>query len=545
MSENKHVAYFSMEIGLESNIKTYAGGLGILAGDTLKSAGEMGVNVVGISLLYKHGYFKQTLDKETGDQSEATDDWDPNQFLKLNPISLQLELFGSDVNVQIWQYQLENSNKVLFIDTNLDSNPDQIKAITNNLYEADNLIRLQQEMLLGIGGVMILEKLGYNINKYHLNESHAAFGVFPLLEKYSQDAVKDMVVFTTHTPVLHGHRGYKMDILKEYLPQKYLQFIPKEIIKDGSVLLTDICLAYSGFNNGVSKKHAQVSKLLFPDSDFEAITNGIHATTWASDSIQKLFDKYLPNWRQDPFELRNALKIPSIEILHAHSENKQLLFDYIYEKTAKSFDKEVLTIGFGRRADSYKRNNLVFQDIERLKQIADKYDGIQFVFAGKSYPNVEAGEKMIRDIYSHSLNSTESYNVVYLEDYDMDIAKLMISGCDIWLNTPKKTMEASGTSGMKAALNGVPSLSVLDGWWVEGCVEDVTGWSIGGICEDPEDQMCELSNIYDTLEDKILPLYKINKLEWVKIMQQSIAINGSYFHTHRMLSEYISKAYFK
>jgi glycogen phosphorylase len=543
MAQKQHIAYFSMEIGLDSRIKTYAGGLGILAGDTLKSADDMGINVVGVSLLYKYGYFKQTLDKETGTQNEEADIWEPNQLLQTNYDTIQLDLFDTQVNIKVWEYRLNNGNKVLFLDTDLEQNSTEIRAITNNLYEADDLIRLKQEILLGLGGVLLLDKLGYDIRKYHLNESHAGFGVLPLLDKYDLERVKEMIVFTTHTPVLHGHRGYTIQTLQSYLPARYLDFIPTEIISNDYVLLTDICLYYSGFNNGVSKKHAQVSKVLFPNSKFAAITNGIHTYSWTSQSIQKLFDKYLTGWRSDPFELRHAQKIPTIEILHAHLENKLALLDYISQTTNKSFDKNILTIGFGRRADSYKRNNLVFQDIQRLRQIASKYDGIQFVFAGKSYPDIEENEQMIREIYSHSLNLNEAFRVVYLENYDMEIAKLMVSGCDVWLNTPKKTMEASGTSGMKAAVNGVPSLSVLDGWWEEGCIEGVTGWSIGSVCQDGQDPNCELTDIYDTLEYKILPLYTLDRLEWVKIMQQSMAINGGYFHTHRMLQEYITKAY--
>jgi len=541
-------AYFSLEISIKPEIKSYAGGLGILAGDTLKSAADMDTNMAGITLLYKNGYFKQKLDPHTGEQLEEPDTWDYENILTLLEPTFEMIIAGNKVEGRIWKYDLIGLNghrvPVYFLDVDLPQNDQEDRYANTNLYSGYEHTRIRQEMILGIGGVKALEALGYNVNKYHLNESHAAFAAFELKDKNGGVDVSDKIVFTTHTPVLHGHRGYNAPTYYHYLDQKYHQYLNTNLAgENGKILLTDICFENTCYTNAVAKKHREVSQGMFPGREIDFITNGIHHLTWVSPNMAGLFDTYLPIWKREPEVFRNAYLIPDQEIMMAHKNDKKALVEYVNSTTGNDFKEDVFTIGFARRSDAYKRPDLILRDIERLRGIAEKYDGLQIVFAGKAFFNVAQMEGIIEKIYQVAQAEKGKLKVAYLENYDMNVSRLMLAGSEIWLNNPLRPLEASGTSGMKAALNGNPNFSVVDGWWVEGLVEGVTGWAIGDENSD-YDENYEAEQIYTKLENTILPAFK-NQAEWVKIQKNAISMNASYFNTHRMLKEYIAKAYIK
>lgn len=546
---NEVIAYFSMEIGLQNDMKTYAGGLGILAGDTLKSASDKRVPMVGITILYKNGYFRQDLDPQSGEQLEFADTWNYSNYLTDTGHKISFEVLGKIVHAKIWEYKQVGLDghvvPIYFLDTDIDENEQDFRFISSNLYTPYDQTRILQEIMLGAGGVLALKELGYSVKKYHLNESHAAFAVFPLMEEFdSEEKVRSKIVFTTHTPVRHGHRGYTLDIYERHLNNNWKKYLNRDLVSsDGKLLLTDICLSMSSFNNGVARKHMHVSKEMFPSYEIDYITNGIHHLSWISDSMASVFDRYLVDWKAKPSELRNVPKIPDNEIYEAHKENKRKLLNLIKERTGKELHESYLTIGFARRVDAYKRSDFILRDIERLKYIAESYSGLQLIFSGKSFPDNQQTEELIKNIVKYSKEDFKKLQIVYLEDYSMDISRLMVSGCDVWLNNPIRPLEASGTSGMKASLNGVLNFSVVDGWWVEGHLEDITGWSIGDEFGYMDNQEYELDQLYTKLEKVILSKYYYDSKSWITMQKNAIALNASHFNTHRMLDEYISKAY--
>ena len=399
-------------------------------------------------------------------------------------------------------------------------------------------------MLLGIGGIKALEELKIKPTKYHLNESHAAFGVLELLKKYGKNT-KQKLVFTTHTPAEHGHKKMSLDSLKYYLGD-YFRYINKDLFIDNVLNLTTFCLDNAGYSNAVAQRHSEISGKMFSSYKIDYVTNGINSNYWVSNENKKIFNTYIKDWQNRPDALRNSHLIPDRDLIKSHSISKQNLIDYVKKHTHHELRKDVFTIGFARRVDGYKRSNLIFKDIDRLRYIAKRHGGLQLIFSGKAYFNYGPAEEVIKNIYALSKEDFKYLKVVYLEDYSIEISKLMTAGVDCWLNNPIKPLEASGTSGMKAALNGVPNFSTIDGWWVEGCIEGVTGWSIG---EDynvnsQTDEQYELDNMYHKLDSEILKIYQTNLSKWLKIKKNAIALNANYFNTHRMMSEYINKAYF-
>jgi starch phosphorylase len=322
----------------------------------------------------------------------------------------------------------------------------------------------------------------------------------------------------------------------------------KEVFCCGDVLnMTYLALNLSHYVNGVAKRHGEISRLMFGGYHIDAITNGVHAATWTSQPFSGLFDRYIPGWKQDNFSLRYALSIPGNEIWRAHMEAKNSLIGLVNRETNVSLDTNILTLGFARRATTYKRGALLFSDLNRLKEIASKFGPFQIVYSGKAHPQDRAGKEEIKRIFEASQSLRDAIKVVYLENYDLELGKILTSGVDVWLNTPQPPLEASGTSGMKAALNGVPSLSVLDGWWIEGCIEGVTGWSISpakGGAETFEDHSKDALSLYDKLEKVVLPLFYCDRNAFIEVMRHAIALNGSFFNTHRMLQQYVLKAYF-
>lgn len=549
------IAYFSMEIGIDSQIPTYGGGLGILAGDTLKSCADMRVPVVGVTLLYRMGYFYQKID-DLGNQQELPIAWNPQDHLRRLDVTVEVGIEGRNVRIGAWRYDIEGVTgfkvPILFLDANIEGNQASDKILADYLYGGDPRHRLSQEIILGIGGVRILRKLGYkNVQRYHMNEGHAALLVLELLREsetkdktdWDFESVRHSCIFTTHTPVPAGHDQFDYQLVKSVMGEPLPLGVIQMLAGADALNMTLLALNMSHYVNGVAKRHAEISKEMFPTYTIDSITNGVHSWTWTSDSFRALFEKHIPGWRADPLSLRYSLSIPKDEIWNAHTESKRRLIDHINEMTNAGLDYETLTIGFARRATPYKRADLLFTDLEKLRQIAKNAGKLQFVFAGKAHPKDNPGKDLIRKIIAASRQLGADVPVIYLPNYDMDMARMLVAGADLWLNTPRKPMEASGTSGMKAAHNGVPSFSVLDGWWLEGHIEGITGWSIGSTAPFSNEDNAEAAELYDKLEKVILPLYYNNRDKWIDIMRHSIAVNASFFNTHRMVQQYVINAY--
>lgn len=553
--QKKRIAYFSMEIGIDSKIPTYSGGLGILAGDTIKSCADLNVPLVAVTLLYRKGYFYQKLDDQ-GQQQELPCEWNPKDLLTLLPKKVSVTVENRPVFIQAWQYRATGVTgycvPVIFLDTDIAQNSDYDRSLTDYLYGGDEKYRLAQEIILGIGGVRILKELGYHrISRYHMNEGHASLLTLELLNERKRnhepiwdiDRVKRMCVFTTHTPVPAGHDQFSYDLVRQVLGESMPIDFLKNIGGEDRLNMTFLALNLSHYVNGVAKEHGKVSREMFPGYRIDSITNGTHTTTWVCESFKRLYDKYIHGWMNDPFSLRYALSIPKEEIWNAHQEAKKKLLDYVNEKMNAGMDYGTLTIGFARRATAYKRADLVFFDTNRLVNISQNVGKIQLIFAGRAHPKDWPGKELIKRIVSVSKELKDSIKIVYLENYDMELGKMLVSGVDLWLNTPRKPREASGTSGMKAAHNGIPSLSILDGWWIEGCMEGFTGWSIGSASDIESVDERNAHSLYEKLQKVIIPLFYNNRDNWVDIMRHSIAINASFFNTHRMVQQYVLDAY--
>jgi starch phosphorylase len=551
------VGYFSMEIAIEPSMPTYSGGLGVLAGDTLRSAADMGLPLAAVTLVHRKGYFRQLLDPN-GLQSEESQPWNPEQRLPQEEPRIVVTIEGRPVHVRAWRYEMEgvtgHTIPIYMLDTDLEANDPRDRTLTDSLYGGDTNYRLAQEIVLGIGGFRMLDALGYDVSVYHMNEGHAALLTLALLEKTlgggalssaqesDFDVVRQHCVFTTHTPVPAGHDRFSMEQAQRILGGDATQAVERiGGCHEGMVNMTYIAMRLSRFVNGVAMQHGKVSRAMFPEYDIAAITNGVHAGTWTAPAMQATFDKHLPRWREDNMHLRYAIDIPQEEIAAAHADSKHVLLAEVEKRTGLKLREDIFTIGFARRVATYKRGDLLFTDAERLARIAQSVGSLQILYAGKAHPADEPGKQIIRHIFEEAQQLTSgSLHIIYLADYEWRLGALLTGGVDLWLNNPLRPYEASGTSGMKAALNGVPSLSVLDGWWIEGCIEGVTGWAI----DDHERAEDEAASLYEKLESKILPLYYQNKAGWRKLMQTTIGMNGSFFNTQRMLEQYVSNAYY-
>jgi len=553
------IAYFSMDVAVDSNIPTYSGGLGVLAGDMLRSAADLSLPMVALSLLPHKGYFQQRLDSH-GNQMESPATWSPAKHFQRRQERVTLTIEGRDVQIGAWQYTFAGVTghgvPLIFLDTDLPENDSNDRRITDYLYGGDERYRLSQETILGIGGVQMLRALGYkDVRVFHMNEGHSALATLALLEeqtgnvserRYSEneiESVRRKCVFTTHTPVPAGHDCFSADLVCQVLGGKRAAALSDLQVMNGALNMTELALRFSGYVNGVSMRHGEVSRDMFPNHHIEAITNGVHATTWTAAPMAALFDRRLPRWREDNCFLRYAVGIPLSDIRQAHFQAKQELLRQVRWLTGIQLDENVFTLGFARRATGYKRGDLLFTDIERLKSISQRVGPIQLVYAGKAHPRDDGGKAIIRRIFEAAAALANSVRVVYLENYDMALGKLLCSGVDVWLNTPMRPQEASGTSGMKAALNGVPSFSVLDGWWIEGHIEGATGWSIGDSINADNDSTVEAQSLYRKLEEVILPLYYQEPDKFAQVMRSAIDINGSFFNTQRMLFQYVRNAY--
>lgn len=548
------VAYFSMEIALSSDIPTYAGGLGVLAGDTLRSSADLGLHIVGVTLVSRAGYFHQGIDAN-GKQVEQADYWDPSNQATFLCAKISVQIEKRIVWVGAWLYRVQGLGgfeiPVILLDTDLLENSAEDREVTHFLYGRDATYRFKQEMILGIGGVRMLQALGFEVTKHHMNEGHSALLALELLHrytyhkrdlrpgelKYDLPVVRSKCIFTTHTPVEAGQDKFDYAMVDRVAEGEMDLELIRSLAGKDNLNMTQLALNLSDYVNGVAKCHAEVSQRMFPTYHIHAITNGVHPHTWTSQSFADLYDSVIPAWRHEPEQLVRIDQVSQEAILDAHQTNKQKLINKILLLTGQAFDINLPILGFARRMTAYKRPDLIFSDLAKLREIAKKQP-FQLVMAGKAHPSDEGGKALIESIHHYMHDLVDNIKVVYLTGYDMNMALDFVSGVDVWLNTPLRPFEASGTSGMKAAFNGVPSLSVLDGWWLEGCLEGVTGWSVGG----SQGSDADAQDLYCKLESIVLPLYT-DKDKWATLMKNVIGRNASVFNTHRMVRRYVLEAY--
>jgi len=561
------VAYFSMEIALGDDVPTFSGGLGVLAGDHLRAAADAGIPAVGVTLVYHLGFFRQQID-EAGGQVEHAVHWRPADHLEPLDARVHVVIGGRNVLVGVWRRVVRgeggSSVPVYFLDTRIDENDPTDRAITDQLYAGDPPLRLSQEAVLGLAGPRMLARLGYGeIATYHLNEGHASLVPVALLserlggtvaEASAADiaAVRERCVFTTHTPVPAGHDRFSPEVVAAILGSELAEGLRAiGSLEDGTLNMTVLGMFFSRFINGVAQRHGEVARAMFPRYRIDAITNGVHVPTWVAPSTALLFDRHLPRWREDNAMLRYATGIPLGEVLAAHAEAKEALFDEVTRRRSVRLDPAALTLGVARRATSYKRNDLLLSRPDALRTVADRVGPLQVIYSGKAHPRDRLGKTLIQRVNAAAEELAEDVTVVYLEDYGMSLASLLVAGVDVWVNNPVAPHEASGTSGMKAALNGVPSLSVLDGWWIEGHVEGVTGWAVGAdlgagvdlLIGDPEADATDATELHRVLADVVAPLYYRRPDAFAAVCRFAMALNGSFFTTQRMVREYAARAY--
>ena len=549
--ESPKIAYFSMEVGIRNEIPTYSGGLGVLAGDIIRSSADLRIPLIAVTLVSRRGYVRQKVTEE-GEQLEYPEEWDPSKLLEPLPSTVKVTIGDSDVRVRAWLYEhlspVCGVAQVLFLDTDVDGNAPEDREITHYLYGGDDRYRLKQEIVLGIGGVRMLKALGFDVRKYHMNEGHSSLLTLELLRENGMDSdkVSSQCVFTTHTPVEAAFDKFSYDIVEDLLGREF----PLEVLKryggQDMLNMTSLALNLSKYVNGVTRAHAKYSSALFRGHQIWPITNGVHSYTWTCQWYRELFDKYIPAWANEPELLVRAIEIPAEEVWDAHVKAKMTLLDFVKRTRGVDLDPNALTLGFARRATEYKRATLIFSDLERLREV-NRSGRIQLVFAGKAHPRDESGKRIIREIHGYKAQLKDEVEIAYLENYDLSIAAMFTSGVDVWLNTPVPPFEASGTSGMKAAHNGVINFSVLDGWWIEGCIDGVTGWAIGPspivTLEEGERRRRELSDLYNKLEYVIVPTFYSKRDEWITMMKNSIGKVAYYFNSHRMMRRYITQAY--
>lgn len=555
------IAYFSMEIGLRPDVPTYSGGLGILAGDSIRAAADLGLPLCAVTLLYRKGYFTQKLD-EAGRQSEVPTEWEPEKLLQPMEPRISVPVEGRNVLVRCFCMQVIGVGghrvPVYFLDTDVESNDPSDRAITHSLYGGDAVHRIKQETILGIGGRRMLRAIGHDVTIFHMNEGHASFLTVELLSEYICRAGRDAIdydalsyvrprcVFTTHTPIAAGHDRFAIEEVRRIVGDHPVFHRPDIYGEDGVLNTTRLAMNLSKYSNGVAKKHGEVSRAMFPGYRIDSITNGVHAATWASPAMRQLFDSHIPDWRRSNSELRGALGIAPEKVWAAHVATKRALMDNVHAATGVEMDPEVLTLGFARRVTAYKRTDMLLSDPERLARISKHVGPIQIVYAGKAHPHDGIGKSMIERVFKSIKALRADVRIAFLPNYNMDLGAMLTAGVDVWVNLPEPPLEASGTSGMKAALNGVPSFSTPDGWWLEGMIENVTGWTVGAEARIGEhrDHGADQAIVYDKLENVVVPMYYRDRARFVSMMQHAIALNGSYFTTQRMMRDYALRAYF-
>lgn len=552
------IAYFSMEIALRPEMHTYSGGLGGLAGDTARSAADLDLPVVFVTLVSREGYLRQEIDAE-GRQDDHPDPWDPADWATPLGAMVAIPIEGRHVWIRPWLHVLTcpigHSVPVLLLDTRLDQNAPEDRGITDRLYGGDAELRLKQEIVLGLGGEMLLQALGFGIETYHLNEGHAALLTAARLRRfprtrhlatgdvldYDADRVREACVFTTHTPVEAAHDHFPYDLVERLvdglLPISQLRLHGGE----DRLNMTRLALNLSGFVNGVAVRHAETTRQMFPGYTIRAVTNGVHVPTWTHPAIARLFQRIAPAWGHDPEQLAVADTLPEDAVRAAHDEARADLVAEVRERTGVALQPDLPVIAFARRMTGYKRPDLIFADLDRLRAIHAARP-FQLVIAGKTHPRDEGGKAVIGDIHRVMRDLHGTLPIAFLPGYDMALARIMVGGADIWLNTPLPPMEASGTSGMKAAVNGGLNLSVLDGWWIEAWIEGVTGWAIGADDSRHDD---DAQDLYEKLEHVVLPLWYDDPARWTWMMKQSISKIAPRFNSQRMMRRYASEAYLR
>lgn len=547
------VAYFTMEIGLSRDIPTFAGGLGVLAADIMRSVADLSVSGACMTMRWQHGYLQQKINAD-GTQAYSQTEWEPEKFLKRLPNKITVHLENHDVQVGVWVLELKGRSghivPVYFLDTDLPENSDADRGITSQLYGGDGFMRLRQEAVLGIGGVRMLRSLGYtDIGTFHMNEGHAAFLTLELLKErgFTDDNVRRSCAFTTHTPVKAGHDVFGYDMAYAVMGDN-LPWHIRKLAGDDALSMTKLAMTLSRYTCGVSRVHGMVSRAMFPGAEIDHITNGIHAEHWASDEMCQLFDIYSAGWRDDPKILADTCRlIPDQDLWDAHRAAKRRLIKEVNKHTDTPFDENTLTIAGARRVVAYKRPELLYTNLARLAEVSG--GKLQIIHAGNAHPSDQFGQDVIRRMIERSRQLKDKVKIVYLPNYNPDLARLMVSGADVWLNTPTRLHEASGTSGMKACANGTLNLSTLDGWWIEGYeIDPQSGWRIGPLAQalDADDtRQIDAEDLYTQLQYQVIPeYYHADHVRWIRRMKRSISLTG-YFNTHRAVKEYLEKAWKK
>ncbi|MSO70534.1 MAG: alpha-glucan family phosphorylase [Alphaproteobacteria bacterium] len=553
-----HIAYLSMEIALRPEMHTYSGGLGILAGDTVRSTADLELPIVFVTLVCRQGYLRQEIDPQ-GKQINHPDPWHPEQWASPLGAKIVVEIGGREVWIRPWLH-VQSSPRgyrvpIILLDTDLEENAPEDRRITDQLYGGDEEYRLKQEIVLGIGAVRVLHTLGFDIRTYHLNEGHAALLTVELLRMfriasgnghegpttYDIARVRDMCNFTTHTPVEAGHDRFEYALARRLLGDLFDVEMLKTFAGVGALNMTRLALSLCGYVNGVAQRHAETTTRMFPGYRVHAVVNGVHTRTWTSPYFAQLFDAHFPGWSHEPEILVRADQLPEDAVWDAHQKSKQDLIGKIRWLSSKQFDPEIPIIAFARRMTGYKRPELLFSEIERLLAI-HRERPLQIVMAGKAHPKDGAGQAMIERLHGIIRDLDGKLPIVFLPGYDMALAKVIVGGADIWLNTPLPPLEASGTSGMKAALNGVLNLSVLDGWWVEACINGANGWAIG---KDAPGGDGHADALYTLLEREVLPCYYSDRKRWNWMMRQAISKIAFYFNSQRMMRRYATEAYLR
>jgi starch phosphorylase len=554
-----HIAYFSMEIALRPEMHTYGGGLGVLAGDTARSCADLEMPVVFVTLLSRAGYLRQEIDAD-GRQIDGPDPWQPEQWAEPLGAKVAVRIEGREVWVRPWLYPLTGGTgsvvPVLLLDTDLDENAAPDRRLTDRLYGGDDAYRLKQEIVLGIGGFLLLRALGFEIHTHHLNEGHSALLTLELLRRhrlmpemvrpgdcaYDTQEVRERCVFTTHTPVDSGHDRFPYSLVERVLDDVIELDQLKILAGQDCLNMTRLALNLSGYVNGVAERHAETAHRMFPSFRVRAITNGVHPPTWTCPSFARLYQANFPHWQHEPEVLVRADQLPDDPVWEAHATAKRELVRRVEEICGIGLDPALPLLGFARRMTGYKRPELLFADLERLRQIARAWP-FQVVMAGKAHPRDGEGKALIERLHADIRQLAGTIPAAFLPNYDMALARYLVSGVDVWLNTPLPPLEASGTSGMKAAFNGVLNFSVLDGWWLEAWIEGRTGWAIGDGRFGGHEQ--DALDLYDKLEHVILPRYHGNRGCWIWMMKEAISKIAYYFNSQRMMRRYASEAYIR
>lgn len=542
------IAYFSMEIGLSERLPTFAGGLGMLAADIMRSCADTGTAATCVTVRWQHGYQRQTLQSD-GAVAHQEYSWDPaTEGLMPLQEHVVVHIDSRPVHVGAWVLPLQGTHgtvPVYFLDTDLPVNAPEDRMITNTLYSGDQEMRIKQELVLGIGGIRLLRALGVqDVGTYHMNEGHCAFLTLELLREraFNDDAVRAMCAFTTHTPVAAGHDVFPYDLATR-IAGDALPWHIQRLAGEDALSMTLLAMNLSHYTCGVSALHGEVARTMLQNSSIDAITNGIHHPTWASPEMQTLFDAHLSGWRERPELLAHAHVLPSDDLLHAHAAAKQRLIEEIHHRTGQSLDPHTLLMVEARRLVPYKQHELLYAHEDRLRAVG--HDRLQVAHSSNSFPGDVYAAEVIARIHERSIRFGSALPIVYLPQYDPFLAKLLVAGADVWLNTPIRLKEASGTSGMKAALNGTINLSTLDGWWAEAYARDPeSGWRIGPertVTNEEGMRTVDAEDLYTQLELEVLPCFA-DAARWAERMKRSIAL-AAHFNTHRCVQEYRERAW--